>query len=124
MTCAIGNLLPHRHCAKVDGLGGFLLVGCLPFFMAGAVDGIGIAVDVSLEAATGAAGAAAFFLFFFVLVVAEGTMGGRAGGTMMTSIHPVRCGCPELFLDGLDNQAHLVPWVDLQHCKQSQYQEQ
>ncbi len=54
--------------------------------MAREVDGVGFAINVLFDAATGADGAAAFFLFFFVLAAAEGTMGGRAGGTMMTSI--------------------------------------
>ncbi len=29
MTCTVGRLCPHQHCAKVDRLGGFLLVGHL-----------------------------------------------------------------------------------------------
>ncbi len=49
----------------------------LPFFVAGAVHSVGIAVDALSDAAAGAAGAAAFFLFFFVLAAAEGTMGGE-----------------------------------------------
>jgi hypothetical protein len=61
------------------GLAVFFLLVILPFFVVGAVDGIGIAVDVLLDAAAGTAGAAAFFLFFFVLAAAGGTacMGGR-----------------------------------------------
>jgi hypothetical protein len=86
MTCAIGHLCLHQSCAKVNGLGGFLIAGCLPFFVAGAVDGVDVAVNALLDVAAAAAGAAAFFLFFFVLAGAEGTMGVRAGGTMMTSI--------------------------------------
>ncbi len=35
MTCAVGHLCPHQRRAKVNGLNGFLLAGCLPFFMAG-----------------------------------------------------------------------------------------
>ncbi len=50
----------------------------LPFFMVGAVDSIGTAVNASSDAAAGAAGAAAFFLFFFVLAAAEGTGGQGA----------------------------------------------
>ncbi len=53
----------------------------LPFFVAGALDGVGFADNASLDVATGAAGAAAFFLFFFILAAAGDTMGGRAGGT-------------------------------------------
>jgi hypothetical protein len=68
------------------GLAAFFLPIVLLFFVAGAVDSVGVAVNASLDAAAGAAGAAAFFLFFFVLAVAEGSMGGRAGGTIMTSI--------------------------------------
>ncbi len=52
----------------------------LPFFMAGAVDDVGIVVDALSDAGTGAAGAAAFFLFFFVLAAGEGTMGGGGRG--------------------------------------------
>ncbi len=55
-----------------------------PFFVAGAVDGIDIAADASLDTATGPARAAAFLLFLFILVAAGDTMGGRAGGMMMT----------------------------------------
>ncbi len=52
----------------------------LPFFVAGAVDGGGIAVDALSDVAAGAARAAAF-LFFFVLATAGGTasMGGGRG---------------------------------------------
>jgi hypothetical protein len=97
MTCAVSCLCPHWHCAKVNGFGGILLAGCLPFFVAGAIDGIGIAVNASLDVATGAARAVTFYLFFFVLAVAEGTMGGRAGDTMMTLIHFLCGGFPGLF---------------------------
>jgi hypothetical protein len=98
MTCVFGCLCPHWHHTKVDGLDGFLLSGGLPFFMAGAVDDVGVAVDASLDTAVGAAREVAFSLFFFVLVVAEGTIEGRAGGTMMTSIHSLQCCLPALFL--------------------------
>jgi hypothetical protein len=97
MTCAVGHLCPHWHCAKVDRLSGFLLASCLPFFVVGAVDNVGIAVDALLDTAAGATRAGAFFLFFFDLAVAEGTMGGRAGGTMMILFHSSWCGCPGLF---------------------------
>ena len=62
------------------GLVEFFLPVVLPFFVAGVVDGIGVAVDASLVVA-----AAAFFLFFFILAAVGGAvfMGGRAGGTMM-----------------------------------------
>jgi hypothetical protein len=48
----------------------FILPVVLPFFVVGAVDGVGVAVDASLVAATGAATGVAFFIFFFVLVAA------------------------------------------------------
>ncbi len=53
----------------------------LPFLVVGAVDGIGNAVDASLDAAAGAARAVASFLFFFVLVAAGGmaSMGESVG---------------------------------------------
>jgi hypothetical protein len=54
-----------------------LLVGLLPFFVVGVVDGVGIAVDASSDTAPGAAKAAVFFLFFFVLAAAEITREGR-----------------------------------------------
>jgi hypothetical protein len=66
--------------------------------MAGVVDGVGIAVNALLDAAAGTAGVAAFFLFFFFLAAAEGTIGGRARGMIMTLIRALWCGCPELFL--------------------------
>ncbi len=66
--------------------------------MAGAADGVGVAVDAFLDAAIGAAKAAAIFLFYLVLAAVEGNMGGRAGGTIMTLIHSMPCGCPGLFL--------------------------
>ncbi len=70
------------------GLADFFLPVNLPFFVAGAVDGSGIAVNALSDVDAGAAGAAAVFLFFFVLAAAGGTasMGGRAGATMMTLI--------------------------------------
>ncbi len=74
---------------RLMGLADFFLPVDLPFFVAGVVDGGGIAVDALLDVAAGAVGARAFFLFFFVLAAARGmaSMGRRtAGGTMMTSI--------------------------------------
>ncbi len=73
---------------RLTGLAAFFFPVILPFFVAGAVDNVGIAGGASLDVATGAAGAAAFFLFFFVLVVAGGmaSMGERTGGTMMTLV--------------------------------------
>ncbi len=68
------------------GLAAFFLPVVLPFFVVGAVDGVGVAVNALSDAATSSAQAGAFFYFFFVLAVVEGTMGGRAGGTMMTLI--------------------------------------
>jgi hypothetical protein len=59
----------------------------MPFFVVGAVDGIGIIANTSLEVAAGAAGAVVSSLIFFILAVVEGTMGRRAGGRMITSIH-------------------------------------
>ena len=66
----------------------FFLPGVLPFIVAGAVDGDGIAVNAPLVAAAGAATGVVFFLFFFVLATVGGaaTMGGKAKGTMMTLI--------------------------------------
>ena len=60
----------------------------LPFIVAGAIDGVGIGVNVPLVATAGAATGVVFFLFFFVLMAVGGAaiMGGRAKGTMMTSI--------------------------------------
>jgi hypothetical protein len=84
MTCAVACPCLHQHHAKVDGLGGFVIAVILPFFVAGAVDGVGVAVNALSDAALGTAGAAAFFLFFFVLAMADGIMGGRVGGTTMT----------------------------------------
>jgi hypothetical protein len=60
---------------RSTGLAAFFLLVVLLFFMVGAVDGVGVAVDASLDAAAGAARAAAFFLFFFVFAAAEGTGG-------------------------------------------------
>ncbi len=42
----------------------------LPFFVAGAVVSVGVAVDASPVAAAGAAAGMAFFLFFFILAAA------------------------------------------------------
>jgi hypothetical protein len=58
----------------------------LLFFVVGAADGIAVAGYALLDATAGAARAVAFFLIFFVLAEGGGTMGGRAGGTMMTLI--------------------------------------
>ena len=62
---------------RLPGFAAFFLPVILHFFNVGAIDGIGIAVDTLLDAATGAAGAAAFIFFFFVLLVVGGTMGGE-----------------------------------------------
>ena len=65
----VGRQHKHRRCPKVDGLGGLLPV-VLPFFVAGAVVNVGVAVDVLPVVAAGAAAGVAFFLFFFVLAAA------------------------------------------------------
>ncbi len=49
------------------GSAAFFLPVILPFFVAGAVEGVGVAIDALANAAAGAARAAAFFLFFFLL---------------------------------------------------------
>jgi hypothetical protein len=64
---------------SLAGLAAFYMLVVLPFFVAGAVDSIGIAVNVLLDAAAGAAREAAFFLFLFDNAAAEGTMGGGQG---------------------------------------------
>ncbi len=60
----------------------------LPFFIAGAVDGIGVGFNALSDVAAGVAGAAAYFLYFFILAAVGGTasMGGMGGSMMMTSI--------------------------------------
>ena len=71
------------------GSADFFLLVVLPFIVAGAIDGVGIGVNVPLVATAGAATGVVFFLFFFVLMAVGGAaiMGGRAKGTMvMTSI--------------------------------------
>ncbi len=82
MRCSL-RLAVDTHIGNVRrsmGLADFFLPVDLPFFVAGAVDGGGIAVDASSDVAAGAAGAAAF-LFFFVLAAVGGTasMGGGQG---------------------------------------------
>ena len=52
------------------GLADFFLPVVLPFFVAGAVVNVGVAVDALPVAAAGAAAGVAFFLFFFVLAAA------------------------------------------------------
>ncbi len=69
----------------------------LLFFVAWVTDSIGVAVNALPNEAIGTAKAAVIFLFYFVLATAEGTMGGRAGGKMMTSIRLLQCGCPVFF---------------------------
>ncbi len=56
----------------------FFLPVVLPFFVVGVVEGVGIAINASLDAAAGAAGAAAFFFSFFILAAAEGAGGQGA----------------------------------------------
>ncbi len=63
---------------RLTGLAAFFLKVVLPFFETGVIDGVGIAVNASLDVAVGAAGAAALFFVFFVLVAAEGTGGHGA----------------------------------------------
>jgi len=51
-------------------LADFFLPVILPFFVAGGVDGVSVAVNTSLVAAAGAATGMAFFHFFFILAAA------------------------------------------------------
>jgi len=67
------RLVIDTHIGDVQrsmGSADFFLPVVLPFFVVGAVDVVGVAVDASLVVAAGAATGVAFFLFFFVLVAA------------------------------------------------------
>jgi hypothetical protein len=90
MMQSIAPSVVFAHIGAVQrsmGFVAFLLLVILPFFVVGAVDGVGLAANESSDVALGVARAVAFFLFFFFLAMVGGmaSRGGRAGGTMMTS---------------------------------------